>query len=277
MSSSPDSTDAQNEHYVQIEYWQPRGVQKCIAFSGRSFVGLMEEGLTVLKYPHFKSRDAMQDLHEEAARYHRLGRHENLVVLKAITEDGLLFEFCERGPLLDVIPTLSDVQKTTIAKQIILCLIHLHERNFIHCDLNVNNIFITAETHARVGDIQGQLYRSDGSIEIATMSQENAKSRHPFAGEDEFSVRTDIFALGTLLYHVWYGQPPFPDLDEHMHEQIIQEKYRAGDYPIDVANAIGMEKIIGKCWNSRYENANHVLDDMVELYPAGIKSSLMEA
>ncbi|KAK5150127.1 hypothetical protein LTS14_010390 [Recurvomyces mirabilis] len=248
------SARRQGEPFLQIEDWRPQGVQKCIAFSGRSFVGLMEGGLTVLKYPHFKSRDAMQDLQEEADRYHRLGPHENLVALESINEDGLLFEFCERGQLRDVIPTLSEHQKNTIAQQITLGLIHLHERRFIHCDLTVNNIFITAETHARIGDIQGQLYRFDGSIELPTMSQENAKSRHPFAGEDEFSS-------------------PFPDLDEHTDGDVIQEKYRAGDYPIIFTEAIGMDKIINKCWNSKYDSANQILDDMVELYAAEPKLS----
>ncbi|KAK4551437.1 hypothetical protein LTR86_011168 [Recurvomyces mirabilis] len=214
----------------------------------------MEGGLTVLKYPHFKSRDAMQDQQEEADRYHRLGPHKNLVALESINKDGLLFEFCERGQLRDVIPTLSEHQKNTIAQQITLGLIHLHERRFIHCDLTVNNIFITAETHARIGDIQGQLYRFDGSIEIPTMSQENAKSRHPFAGEDEFSS-------------------PFPDLDEHMDRDVIQEKYRAGDYPINFTQAIGMDKIINKCWNSKYDSASQILDDMVKLYAAEPKLS----
>jgi hypothetical protein len=55
------------------------------------------------------------------------------------------------------------------------------------------------------------------------MSQENADSRHSFAGMDEFSKRTDIFALGTLLCHLWHGHAIFPELGEH--DDLIQERY----------------------------------------------------
>ena len=228
----------------------------------------MEDGRSVLKYPHCKTQNAMEALYEEAARYKHLGSHDNLVVFKGVHEHGLLFEYCERGQLEEVIrddPSLTDNEKRAIAKQIILCLIHLHEHHFIHCDLNVNNVFITSAMDAKIGDIQGQLYRADGTVEMPTMSQENAKSRHPKAGEDEFSARTDIFALGTVLYHLWHGHPPFPDLDEYRDEDSIQARYRRGDYPIDSSQAIDMDKIISKCWNSGYKQAVEVLRDMEEL------------
>jgi hypothetical protein len=87
------------------------------------------------------------------------------------------------------------------AQQITRGLIHLHAKNLIHADVSVRNVFITAANVAKVGDLQGQLYRSDWkTVQYASFTNENSQSRHPDAGEDEFSLRTDIFALGTLLY-----------------------------------------------------------------------------
>lgn len=222
----------------------------------------------MLKYPHCQTQNAMEALQEEAARYKYLGSHDNLVVFKGIHNHGLIFEFCERGQLEEVLrdqPSLTEDDKRAIGKQILRCLIHLHDHLFIHCDLNVNNIFITREMDARVGDIQGQLYRPDGTVHMPTMSQENAKSRHPQAGEDEFSARTDIFALGTVLYHLWHGHPPFPDLDEYRDEDTIQARYGRGEYPIDISQAVDMDKIISKCWHSEYKLAVEVLKDIEEL------------
>lgn len=87
---------------------------------------------------------------------------------------------------------------------------------------------------AKVGDLQNQVYRQDGSIEMETMSQENSKSRHPCVGEDEFSKRTDIFARGTLLYHPWNGHAPFPKLNDLRKEELIRERYQAEQHPINV-------------------------------------------
>jgi serine/threonine protein kinase len=261
MGNDPEIQFRSVEHFTD---WRPLGVQRCLAASSRNFVGLMEDGLTVLKYPHCKSENAMESLREEAARYHFIGTHENLVAFKAVHADGLLFEYCERGDLHTVIDgpiPLSCKQKADIGEQIARGLAHLHARNYIHCDLNINNVFMTSGMIAKIGDIQGQLYWPDGTIRMPTMSQENAKSRHPDAGEDEFSQKTDIFALGTLLYHLHHGHPPFPDLNEQT-EELIRAKFHRGEYPVDVQRATGIYKIILKCWTSAYKNVSEILEDM---------------
>lgn len=250
---------------VHVTDWQPQNVLRCLAASSRNFVGLLDDGSSVLKYPQRKTADTMEALHEEAARYQRLGTHENLVLFKGLHEDGLIFEYCSRGDLGEVIrdqPSLSENEKDRIGEQVVRCLIHLHNHNFIHGDLNVNNVFINSSGDAKVGDIQGHLYRPDGTVEMPTMSQEGAKSRHPYAGENEFTLRTDIFALGTLLYHLWHGHPPFQDLDEYEHGEEIQAKFRRREYPFEGKHRTKRDDIISKCWNSEYNCATDVLGEI---------------
>lgn len=252
---------------LKIEDWKPDDVLRCLAASSTNFVGLMRDGRSVLKYPHRRCQDTVNALHEEAERYQRLGSHENLVTFIATHRDGLVLEYCERGQPQEAIEELSDCQKRTIAVQIVRCLVYLHKHHYIHGDLHVCNVFVTSGMVAKVGDLQGQLYRPDGSIELPAISQEGAKSRHPHAGEDEFSVRTDIFALGMLLYDLWYGHAPFPDLSENTREELdeIQARYRIGQFPIDIAEAVGMDKIICQCWHSVYQSAAEVLEDIMAL------------
>lgn len=252
---------------VQVVDWQPPGVQRCIAASSRNFVGLMDDGCSVLKYPHTKTHNAMKALYEEAARYDHLGVHDNLVVFKGIHEHGLVFEYCEMGNLEHFIrnrPVLSHRDKCTIAEQITLGVDYLHKHNLTHCDISVSNVFITSAMIAKIGDMQGQLYGSDGSVGMHTMSQENAKSRHSLAGEDEFTTRTDNFALGTVFYHLWHGQPPFPDLDEYKDEDEVQAKYRRGEYPINGFEATDIDKVIHKCWMSTYLNTGEIVEDIAQ-------------
>lgn len=267
FGADPMACDSQRQlpHFEHVTDWQPQNVQRCLAASSRNFVGLMDDGSSVLKYPQRKTANAMEALREEAARYHRLGRHENLVFFKGLHEDGLIFEFCTRGDLGEVIrnrPSLSENEKDRIGDQVIRGLIHLHDHNFIHGDLNVNNVFITSSGDAKLGDIQGQLYRPDGTVEMPTMSQEGAKSRHPHASEDEFTVRTDIFALGTLLYHLWHGHSPFPDLDEYRHADEIQARFQSREYPFEGKHRTKRDVIVSKCWESEYKHATDLLRDV---------------
>jgi serine/threonine protein kinase len=159
---------------------------------------------------------------------------------------------------------LTDSHKALISNQVISCLAFLHRRNYIHCDIHVRNIFLTSRLSAKIGDLQGQLYRDDGSIELETMAQEDAKSRHPHAGEDDSTARTDIFALGTLLYHLWHGHPPFPELDIHAHHDLIATRFRERQHPADLGET-GIDTFIGKCWDSKYARADEILDDMRDL------------
>lgn len=251
--------------------WQPPGVQKVIGYSAWSWVGLMDDGCSVLKYPRNEGdTEAIQILHEEAARYNHVGSHDNLVVFKSIHKHGLVFEYCEKGSLADILqyqqPPLTDDEKTALGQQIVHCLVHLHARNLIHGDISVRNVFVTAATVAKVGDLQGQLYGPDGmTVELASFTNENSQSRHPFAGEDEFSPRTDIFALGTLLYCLWHEHLPFPELNEVYQEEEIQARYRRGEYPLAIAEATDMNKIICKCWHSEYDRMSEVLTDLEQL------------
>lgn len=82
---------------MRFEQWKPQGVTQCLMSSSRNLIGLMEDGQTVLKYPLYKTEDAMDCLREEADRYGRLAPHKNLVTYKGFPEDGLLLEYCQRG------------------------------------------------------------------------------------------------------------------------------------------------------------------------------------
>jgi hypothetical protein len=90
--------------HVILADWKPQGVRKVLAFSAWSWVGLMDDGCSVLKYPRKEHDDqALQVLYDEAARYDHVGPHENLVVFKGKHDHGILTEYCEKGSLADML------------------------------------------------------------------------------------------------------------------------------------------------------------------------------
>jgi hypothetical protein len=80
-----------------VAYWQPDRVREYVAGSGFNFVGLLQDGQSVLKYPHRKTTETMLCLREEADRYIRLGPNPHLVTYTGFAEDGLVLEFCRKG------------------------------------------------------------------------------------------------------------------------------------------------------------------------------------
>jgi serine/threonine protein kinase len=266
--STPEDSPAANTRVVEVYDWKPRGVWHTIGISSGCFVGLMEDGCSVLKYPHHPNDpETMKALRDEAYCYRSIGPHENLVTFKHMSDDGLVLEFCENGSLCDVIGSLDEGLKIAIGEQVARGLVHLHTQNYIHSDLNTRNVFVTSDWTAKIGDLQGQLKDSDGNVKVRPIAENDAKSRLPGLGlDDDASTQEDIFAFGTLLYHVWYGHPPYPELDPYVHDDEVEitARYSRGEFPVD-AHAVGLEKVIWRCWNSKYTSASEILDDISSL------------
>jgi len=80
-----------------------------------------------------------------------------------------------------------------------------------HCDLKPGNVFVTKDGRPYVLDFGlarqlGQFQDDTGMISgtPSYMSPEQAAGRN-----DEVDARTDIYGLGTVLYEILAGQPPF--------------------------------------------------------------------
>jgi serine/threonine protein kinase len=237
-----------------------------LAFTSSNFIGLMEDGCSVLKYPYYPDDpESMNALREEADRYRHIGRHDNIVTFKDMSDDGLVLEYCEKGALCDVVDSLNDGQKLAIGVQVARGLVHLHFRDYIHGDLNTQNVFVNSDWTAKISDFQGQLNDPDGNVKMLATAENNARSRLPGPGpDDDFTTQTDIFAFGTLLYYLWYGHPPYPELDALRDGDEIQARYSRGDFPVD-AHTVGLENIIWRCWNSTYISASEILDEISSL------------
>jgi len=117
-----------------------------------------------------------------------------------------------------------------IAKQICAALIHAHEKGIIHRDLKPENVMILPDEMLKLMDFglarsvssrltkEGQLVGT-----VMYMSPEQALG-------EELDGRTDLYALGVMLYELTTGQLPFQAenpfaiITQHLHAPPVPPK-----------------------------------------------------
>ena len=139
--------------------------------------------------------------------------HPNIVTLHDVGR-------CEYGPylVLELLhgETLSQrlssrplalAEALRVAVEVARGLSHAHSRGIVHRDLSAGNVFLCDDGHVKLLDLgMAQAFgrrKVDGGTP-AYMAPEQWRG----APEDE---RTDVFALGVMLYRMLAGEPPFPD------------------------------------------------------------------
>jgi serine/threonine protein kinase/Tfp pilus assembly protein PilF len=203
--------------------------------------------------------------------------HPNICTIHEVdeTEDGRTFivmayyageslkEKLKRGPL----PVQEAID---IGIQVARGLGKAHEKGIIHRDIKPANIIVTADGVAKIVDfglakLSGQVALTRaGTImgTVAYMSPEQAR------GED-VDHRTDIWALGGVLYEMLTGEPPFRgETEQTVIYAILNINHRpASEMNKCVSSQFEhiLNRALAKNPGERYQSANEMLADLENL------------
>ena len=162
-------------------------------------------------------------------------RHENIVACSSLVHHQnyryLVMDYCEGGTLRDLMNyarALSVKQCFDLVNDILLGLEHAHAANIIHCDIKPENILlkITAQGwQAKISDFG----ISRLSQEVPTDGASNTGSPGYMAPErfyGQFSIGSDIYAVGIMLYEILVGKRPFTGMpmdlmNAHINQRIV--------------------------------------------------------
>jgi serine/threonine protein kinase len=243
----------------------PPGVEEVIS-RGSCHVGKLND-TTVLKYTSdFNDPGYLTSIKVEHKILQLIGPHPRIVELKDLAEDGIILKYYPNGTLRSHIknhPYETLERRLEWAKQLVDTLSFVHAKRVVHCDVCLHNVLLDENLDVVLADFQGLLLSSTtGKPLLDGLTRESSKSFMPRDNVYFASYRTDLFAVGSAIYHLIAGHEVFPELDSIDDEKVINARFLDGVFP---SNDYVASHIVEKCWRGQYESAAEISADIAEV------------
>lgn len=222
-----------------------------------------------------KREDFVQRFHREAKSMARLD-HPNVVKVYAVdTFKGLSFVAIEYIDGQSVQAWLDKLKRLEIGDAVHIALVcaealrHAHDLNMVHRDIKPDNILITSKGVVKVADFGlAKAMDEDVSMTQSGTGLGTPLYMAPEQARDAKRVdqRSDIYALGSTLYHMLTGKLPFNGTSTL--ELIISKE--KGTYPsarsvrseIPERLDLVIDKMMAKDPAHRYKNCEDLIRDL---------------
>lgn len=235
-----------------LQNWCPPGVVHTIGGGATAALGFCEDG-HVLKYARrIYDVDARRALQVESQILQALGQHERLVEYVRTTDCGLVLRYAVNGDIHQYIRKTPAIQIRTgqrllWAEQAAEAVSFVHSRGVIHSDIHPNNFLLDENMNIRLCDFSGStLGALDGQ---AMESSRYWLPRDPIA---KSTLRSDLFALGSVLYWIITGHEPY----ENLLDTEVTSRFAEGEHPA-LGHIVGYTAFQG-CWEGAFEDAEEV-------------------
>lgn len=237
-------------------------------------------------YPHLSEDPTFKERFEQEAKFVAGFNHPNIVKVydfNSYTYQNqhvyyMVMPYITGKTLQQILSELNDENKIMpdwqvqhIITRVADALNYAHERGMVHRDVKPANIIFDENNEPILTDfgIARLIATSNLTQEGVTVGTPAYMSPEQATGE-LVDARSDIYALGTILYEMLTGQPPFNDdgsisvLLKHVHE-----KHPTLSTHIDLINP-DLEKIIdyalAKEPSARYQSALDLAEDLENVF-----------
>jgi serine/threonine protein kinase len=183
----------------------------------------------------------------------------------------LVMPFLPGGSLADAMAgkrALTPERAAAVAVQAALGLDYAHRRGIVHRDVKPDNVLFDTEGHAVVTDfgIASSRFHARLTATGRAMGTPHYMSPEQAMGR-LLDGRSDVYALGVLLYEMLAGDPPFDGPDsysvgyKHVHEAPIPIEVAAPGVPPSLAAVV--MRCLAKNAGERYQRASDLADALI--------------
>jgi serine/threonine protein kinase len=228
-----------------------------------------EEEAVKTRFMH-EARALAQISHPNIVHIFSLGPPEEL--------PHFVMELVEGTSLMEAGRALTLRQKAELMRKVALAADFLHEHQIVHRDLKPTNILVSADLEPKILDF-GLAQHLERDVRRVTRPGEIMGTPDYFSPEHtlpglRFDPRSDVFSLGTILYELLTGSPPFHGETFGEQVRLIREveptlpRRRNPEIPGDLQDVC--LKALEKKPENRYATAREMADDL-ERFLAGEK------
>jgi len=270
-------------HYKIVEILGKGGMG--VVYKARDTKLERDVAIKVLAESVLKKTNAVNKFKKEA-KHHAQLVHANIVTVYGFIEEdnilGIVMEYANGESLDKTIYRQGRLQfgdALFVLKQVLKGLEYAHSRGFVHRDIKPSNIIVNSEGIAKIMD-----FGISVSVEDENSRKTGAKAGTSYYMSPEqvrgrtVNNKSDIYCLGTTLYEMLTGQPPFYyEAEDDVMRAHINEK------PVPVSQKIqGMPKILDDLVKKsmekdpvkRFANCEDFFHnaDQIDMYLAKIKN-----
>jgi hypothetical protein len=210
------------------------------------------------------------------ARFHREARaaaglrHPNIVVIYDVGEQGGLYyivmQYLPGQTIRQLVKQegpLPPARVVRIVEQIANALDYAHRHGFVHRDVKPDNIFVGEDDHVTLTDFGIAKAASGTQLTQTGMVMGTPEYMSPEQAEGRaVDLRTDLYALGVVLYQMLTGQVPFRGTTPHaiLHAVIYQTPPAPRQLNPRLSPAIEtvILKALAKCPEERFQSGREL-------------------